>query len=150
MKGVQGIENKYCIWYQNRWHEGGSWITYETKHEEQFWKTEMYRRVRFRSCGTVGYGPTIWVKSRKGANICRVIIARQVRVSHVSYVDNNIGTKGEGWREPFSCSQGVADQKAKFSSIGGYQNVINNSNKVLLTENVHRGVYISKELSQLR
>uniref|UniRef100_M8CHC9 Uncharacterized protein n=1 Tax=Aegilops tauschii TaxID=37682 RepID=M8CHC9_AEGTA len=25
-----------------------------------------YRRVRFRSCGTVGYGSTMWVKSRKG------------------------------------------------------------------------------------
>ena len=36
-----------------------------------------------------------------------------------------------------------------FSSIGGYRNVINNSNKVLLTENVHRGVYISRELSLL-
>ena len=26
-------------------------------------------RVRFRSCGTMGYGPTMWVKSRKGAGI---------------------------------------------------------------------------------
>ena len=29
----------------------------------------MYRRVRFRSCGTVGYGPIMWVKSRKGGDI---------------------------------------------------------------------------------
>ena len=36
------------------------------------------------------------------------------------------------------------------SSMGGYQNVINNSNKVLLTEFVHRGVYISRELSLLK
>ena len=28
-----------------------------------------YRRVRFRSCGTVGYGPTMWVKSRKGNDV---------------------------------------------------------------------------------
>jgi hypothetical protein len=39
---------------------------------------------------------------------------------------------------------------AKFSSIGGYWNVINNSKKVLLTEFVHQGVYISNELSLLR
>ena len=29
----------------------------------------LYRRVRFRSCGTVGYGPTMWVKSRKGGDV---------------------------------------------------------------------------------
>ena len=29
----------------------------------------VYRRVRFRSCGTVGYGPTMWVKSWKGGDI---------------------------------------------------------------------------------
>ena len=29
----------------------------------------VYRRVRFRSCGTMGYGPTMWVKSRKGGDI---------------------------------------------------------------------------------
>ena len=30
-----------------------------------------YRRVRFRSCGTVGYGPTMWVRSRKGGDVLR-------------------------------------------------------------------------------
>ena len=30
---------------------------------------KVFRRVRFRSCGTVGYGPTMWVKSRKGGDI---------------------------------------------------------------------------------
>ena len=29
----------------------------------------MYRRVRFRSCGTVGYGPTIWDKGRRSGDI---------------------------------------------------------------------------------
>ena len=28
-----------------------------------------YRRVRFRSCGTVGYGPTMWDKSRRSGDI---------------------------------------------------------------------------------
>ena len=31
----------------------------------------VYRRVRFRSCGTVGYGPTMWVRSRKGEDVLR-------------------------------------------------------------------------------
>ena len=50
----------------------------------------------------------------------------------------------------FSCSLNEADQYARFLSIGGYRNVINNSNKVLLIEFVHRGVYVSRELSLLR
>ena len=43
----------------------------------------VYKRVRFRSCGTVGYGPTIWVKSRKSGDmlhgydskLCRRIVS---------------------------------------------------------------------------
>ena len=49
-----------------------------------------YRRVRFRSCGTVGYGPTMWVKSRKGADIlhgydskaCQRIVCQLCRQQH--------------------------------------------------------------------
>ena len=65
------------------------------------------------------------------------MIERQVRGQLVSYVGKNVGTKDEGRREPFFCSLNEADHWAKFSSIGGYQNVINNSNKVLLTESIH-------------
>ena len=32
-------------------------------------ESKIYRRVRFRSCGTVGYRPTMWVKGRKGDDI---------------------------------------------------------------------------------
>ena len=39
-----------------------------------------------------------------------VMIARHVREYQVSYVGNNVGTKGEGQREPFSCSLNEADQ----------------------------------------
>ena len=49
--------------------EGGSWITYEASREEQPWEQGVYKRVRFRSCGTVGYGPTMWVKSRRSSDI---------------------------------------------------------------------------------
>ena len=44
----------------------------------------------------MGYGPTIWVESRKGLTSCTVMIARHIREYHVSYVGNNVGTKGEG------------------------------------------------------
>ena len=32
-------------------------------------ESRMYKWVRFRSCGTVGYGPTMWVKSRRSGDI---------------------------------------------------------------------------------
>ena len=37
-------------------------FTYEATRKEQPWDQVVYRRVRFRSCGTVGYGPTMWLK----------------------------------------------------------------------------------------
>ena len=39
-----------------------------------------------------------------------VMIARHVREYQVSYVGINVGTKGEGRREPLSCSLNEADQ----------------------------------------
>ena len=63
--------------------------------------TERYRRVRFQSCGTVGCGPTL---NKKGGDILCDQVARYVREQLVSYVGNNVGTKGKGQREPFSCS----------------------------------------------
>ena len=92
------------------------------------------RRVRFRSCGTVGYGPTMWFFLIGAVTSFTVMIARHVREYQVSYVGINVGTKGEGRREPYSCSLNEADQSARFTSIGGYRNVINNSKRVLQIE----------------
>ena len=56
-----------------------------------------YRRVRFRSCGTVGYGPTMWVKTRKGGDILHDHDSKAwQRVACQLYVSNIVGTKGEG------------------------------------------------------
>ena len=63
--------------------------------------TRQVTRVRFRSCGTVGYGPTL---NKKGGGKQCDQVARYVREQLVSYVGNNVGTKGEGQGEPFSCS----------------------------------------------
>ena len=40
---------------------------------------------------------------------CTVMISRHVREYHVSYADCIVGIKGEGRREPFSCSLNEAD-----------------------------------------
>ena len=58
---------------------------------------KVYRRVRFRPCGTVGYGPTMWVKSRKGDDVLHDHLSKACqRLACQLYVGNNIGTKGEG------------------------------------------------------
>ena len=49
-------------------------------------------------------GPPCGLKVERALASCTVMIARHVRGQPVSYVGNNIGTKGEGRREPFSCS----------------------------------------------
>src|SRR3954467_1347853 len=61
----------------------------------------MYKRVRFWSCGTVGYGPTL---NKKGVDIQCDQVARYDREQLANYVGNNISAKGEGRGEPFSCS----------------------------------------------
>ena len=57
-----GIDDLIGRWLMNyiRVHAGGITLG-----------TGVYRRVRFRSCGTVGYGPTMWVKGRKGGDVLR-------------------------------------------------------------------------------
>ena len=73
VKGIQGNENKWCVWYKSR-SSLGRWLMNYTR--SQAWVltlgTGVYRRVRFRSCGTVGYGATMWVKSRKALTACMV------------------------------------------------------------------------------
>ena len=49
----------------------------------------------------MGYGPTL---SKKGVDIPCDHDARFVREQFVIYASNNVGTKGEGRREPSSCS----------------------------------------------
>ena len=55
-------------------------------------------------------GPPCGLKVEGALTFCMIMIARHVRGLHVSYVGNNIGTKGEGQREPFSRSLNEADQ----------------------------------------
>ena len=55
-------------------------------------------------------GPPCGLKVGGVVTSCMVMIARHVREYHVSYVGNNVGTKGEGRRETFSCSLNEADQ----------------------------------------
>ena len=55
-------------------------------------------------------GPPCGLKVGRGLTSCTVMIARQVRGQPVSYVGYNVGTKGEGRREPFSCSLNEAGQ----------------------------------------
>ena len=60
------------------------------------------------SIGESGFDPVeLWVMGPPcgffivAVTSCTVMIARHVREYPVSYVGNNVGTKGEGRREPF-------------------------------------------------
>ena len=76
----------------------------------------------------------MWVKSRKGGDILHDHDSKAwQRVACQLYVSNIVGTKGEERREPYFYLLNEADQSARFTSISGYQNVINNSNRVSLT-----------------
>ena len=55
-------------------------------------------------------GPPCGLKVERAETSCMVMIASFVGGKSVSYVGNNVGTKGEGRREPFSCSLNEADQ----------------------------------------
>ena len=60
-EGVQSIGNRSSL---ERWLV--TWYEAKCKNISE---SMIYRRVRFRSCGTVGYGPTMWVKSRGSSDI---------------------------------------------------------------------------------
>ena len=49
-------------------------------------------------------GPQCGLKVGKAMTSCTIMQARHVRGYPISYVGNNVSTKGEGRREPFSCS----------------------------------------------
>ena len=78
-------------------------------------KTKNQKIVRNRGC-TGGSGSDRvepWrgtIESRENGDILPVTTTRYVRGQSVSYVGNIVGTKGEGRREPFSCSLNEADQ----------------------------------------
>ena len=89
----------------------------------------------------------MWANSRKRGDVLHDHVSKACpRLAYQLYVNNNVGTKGEGRREPYSCSLNEADQSARFTSIGGYWNVINNSNRVLLTQLYTKVFYISRRI----
>ena len=69
VKGFWGNVNKYCVWYQNRsvgrWP--GSYIRSQARGITL--ETRGVQESQVSIPGHVGYGPTVWVKSRKGGNV---------------------------------------------------------------------------------
>ena len=97
-------------------------------------ETGGYIRLRFRSCGTVGYGPTMWVKSRKGGDIlhdhvskaCQRIACRLCRQQH--------WYQGQGTKRTIFLLVERGGPIGKVLVHRWLPNVINNSNRVFLTE----------------
>ena len=68
-KGVQSNEIKYCVCYENR--SLGRWpVNYIRGHARgTTLGTGGVQESQVSIYGTLGYGPTMWVKSRKGGDI---------------------------------------------------------------------------------
>ena len=84
-------------------------------------------RVRFRSCGTVGYGPTL---NKKGADIQCDQVSRYDGEQLVNYVGNNISAKGERRGEPFSYSLRRGGPIGKVLVHRWSPKVLNNRNRL--------------------
>ena len=78
-----------------------------------YMRSRVPRIFRNQGCtGESGFDPVeLWVmgppcgsKVGRALTYCTVMVARHGRGWSVSYVGNNVGTKGEGRREPLSCS----------------------------------------------
>ena len=95
----------------------------------------------------MGYGPTL---NKKGVGIQCNQVERFDGEQLVNDVGNNISAKGKGRKEPFSCSlrRGGSIGKVlvhRWSPKKSSTTVIGCTDKA-----VHRGVYISRELSLLK
>ena len=141
----------YFVWYQN-WWSLGRWLVNYIRGQVRGTTLETggYIRVGFRSCGTVGYGPTMWVKNRSGdishghnSKACQ-------RVACQLYVSNIVGTKGEGRREPFSCSLQRGGPIGKVLVHRWWPECYRQFQQGLTDRVVHRGVYISRRILLLR
>src|SRR4051812_12115467 len=76
--------------------------------------------------------------------------ARFVRKQFFSYVNIKVGTKGEGRREPFSCSLRRGGPIGKVLVHRWSPKSHQQSQQGVIDEVVHQSVYISSQLSLLR
>ena len=92
------------------------------------------------------YGPTL---NKKGVDIQCDQVARYDGGQLVNYVGNNISAKGEGRREPSSCSLRRGGPIGKVLVHRWSPKSHQQSQQGVTDEIVHQGVYISRELSLL-
>ena len=113
-------------------------------------ESRLYKRVRFRSCGSVGYGPTMWVKRRKGidifhghdSNVCQ-------RLACQSCWQQSLVPKARDEENHFP-----ARWMRRTNRKSSRPSVVTGMSTAIITRSyrhfVHRGVFISRELLLLR
>ena len=79
-------------------------IYIQSQVQRIFWSQGFTRESGFDPVELWVMGPPCGLKEGRRKSFCMVMIARQVRGQPVSYVGNNVGTKGEERGEPFSFS----------------------------------------------
>ena len=138
---------KYCVWYQNR--SLGRWPVNHIRSQARgiTSTTGCIGELGFDPVETVGYGPTMWVKSRKGGdvlydhvgNTCQRI-ACQLRRQQRRY-------QGRGTKRTIFLLVERGGPVGKVLVHRWLPNVINKSNRVTPGKMVHRGVYISRDIT---
>ena len=112
--------------------------------------TGVYKRVRFRSCGTVGYGPTMWVKSRRSGDIlhghdgkaCQRIAYELCRQQH--------RFQGRGTKRTIFVLVERGGPVGKVLVHRWLPKCYRQFQQGLTDRVVHRGVYISRRILLLR
>ena len=107
---------------------------------------KVYRRVRFRSCGTVGYGPTMWVKSRKGDDVLHDHVSKACQRIAYQLCRQQHRYQGRGTTRTIFLLVARGGPIGKVLVHHGYRNVINDGNRVLLTELYTEVFYISRRI----
>ena len=110
----------------------------------------VYRRVRFWSCGTVGYGPTMWVKSRKGDDVLHdhVSMACQRITGHLCWQQR--WYQGRGTRRTIFLLVERGRTIGKVLVHRWLPEYHQQKQHGLTDRIVHGGVYISKRILPLR
>ena len=111
----------------------------------------VYRRVRFRSCGSVGYGPTMWVKSRKSedvlhdhvSKICQRIAYQLCRQQQHQY-------QGRGTKRTIFLLVERGGPIGKVPVHRWLPQCYRQMQQGLTDTVVHQGVYISRRMLLLR
>ena len=151
VKGVQSNEKKYCVWYQNWWYLGRWLVNYIWGHARgitlETWGCT--GESGFDPGGTVGYGPTMWFKSRKGGNVSHDHVSKTCQRIACQLCRQQHRYQGRGTKRTIFLLIERGGPVGKVLVHRRLPEVVNSRNRVTPDRKVHQGVYLSRGLPLL-